>query len=180
MDVECLNVTQVDTDARTIASVVFDPDDRAAAFAEMERRFVAGEAAAYAAGQAPITAFDAAFVARDWTRLRDTLADDFASTDHRPAWMGSSDRDEYVASIRVFAELSPDVTSENLEVLAWADHGRVARTRVCGTQRDGGPFENVFVWMLVTGGGRIREIEVWDAGEVDAALAAFEQARPGS
>ena len=82
--------------------------------------------------------------------------------------------------MRIFAELSPDVTSENVEVLAWGDHGRVARTRVRGTQRDAGPFENEFVWMLVTGDGRIRRIEVWSPDQVDAAAAAFAAARPGS
>ena len=119
----------------------------------MERHFVAGEAAACGEGQAPITAFDAAFATRDWAVLLDTLADDFVSRDHRTGWMGASDRDQYVSSMRVFAELSPDVTSENVEILAWGDHGRVERTRVCGTQRDAGPFENDFVWMLVTGPG---------------------------
>jgi ketosteroid isomerase-like protein len=92
--------------------------------------------------------------------------------------MGASDRDEYVSSMRVFAELSPDVTSENMEILAWGGHGRVVRTRVCGTQRDAGPFENDFVWMLVTGAGRIRQIEVWSVDEAAAALVRFEELRP--
>jgi len=180
VDVGLLAVNEVDADGRITAVVYFDPDDRATAVAELEGRFVAGEAAGCAAGQAPITDFDAAFAARDWAALRDTLGDDFVSTDHRPGWMGSSDREEYLASMRAFAELSPDVTSENVEILAWGDHGRVARTRVYGTQRDGGPFENAFAWMLVTGAGHIRQIEVWGVDEVDAALGAFERARPGS
>ena len=177
VDVDALAVNEVGADGHITAVVYFDLDDRAAAFAEMERRFVAAEAAGCAEGQAPISAFDAAFAARGWTRLHETLAEDFVSRDHRTGWMGASDRDQYVSSIRVFAELSPDVTSENVEILAWGDHGRVVRTRVCGTQGDAGPFENDFVWMLVTGAGRVRQVEVWSVDEADAALDALRGGR---
>jgi ketosteroid isomerase-like protein len=180
MVVEVLSIVEVDDAGRVQRIDTFDPDDRRAAFAELERRFVAGEAAPSAAGQAPILAFDAAFAGRDWPALRDALADDFVSTDHRTGWMGTSGRADYVSSMRIFTELSPDVVSETVQILAWADHGRVARTKVLGTQRDAGPFENEIVWMLVTGAGRIRQIEVWSADEVTVALAAFAQARPGS
>jgi hypothetical protein len=161
-----------------VSGVIYDAGDRASAFAEMERRFVSGEAAACAAAQAPIVAFDRAFADRDWKVLRASLADDFVATDHRPAWMGSSDAGEYVASMRMFAELSPDVTSETMWLLAWGDHGRVAMTKVVGTQVDAGPFENVFVWMLATAEGEVQRIEVWEADEAHAAVARFEELRP--
>ena len=174
---DVINLIEVDADGRIVAAIAFDVDDRSTALAEMERRFLEGEGAACADGQMPIVTFDAAFVVRDWKALRESLSDDFVSTDHRPAWMGSSTADEYVESMRTFAELSPDVVSETMRLLAWGDHGRVAMTRVTGTQEDAGPFENVFVWMLHTGEGRLRAIEVWPVDDAEAALTRFEELR---
>ena len=178
VEMDLLTLHEVGHDARTIAFVNFDMDDRVEAFAEMERRFVTGEAAQYAAGQSPISAFDAAFAARDWGALRDALAVDFVATDNRPAWMGSSDRAEYVESMRVFAGLSPDVVSESLCILAWDDRGRVVLTRVTGTQQDAGPFESVFVSVFTTAGGKVRRLEVFDPEDADLAREAFASPRP--
>ena len=46
--VEMLNVIEIDTDERIAAGVLFDPDDIDAAYAELDARYLAGEAAAYA------------------------------------------------------------------------------------------------------------------------------------
>ena len=45
---EVLAVVEIDADNRIVASVVFDPDDIDAAFEELDARYLAGEAAAYA------------------------------------------------------------------------------------------------------------------------------------
>jgi hypothetical protein len=46
--VEVLNVLEIDVGGRMIATVAFDPDDIAAAFEELDARYLAGEASAYA------------------------------------------------------------------------------------------------------------------------------------
>ena len=46
--VELLSVIEIDTDDRIVARVAFDPDDIDAAFAELDARYLAGEAAAHA------------------------------------------------------------------------------------------------------------------------------------
>jgi ketosteroid isomerase-like protein len=179
-EVELVGLYEVDAQGLILRNDSFSVEDRAEAFAEMEHRFVAAEGAESAAAQAPIVAFDEAFRRRDWKALRAVLSDDFVATDNRPGWMGSSDRAEYVESMRVFAELSPDVASETMRLLAWADHGRVAMTRVRGTHGDAGPFENVFVWMLRTTEGKIEKIEVWPVDDAGAALENFSGSRPES
>ena len=45
---EVLGVIEIDADERIVARVVFDPDDIDAAFAELDARYLAGEAAAHA------------------------------------------------------------------------------------------------------------------------------------
>ncbi|MBI3768882.1 MAG: hypothetical protein HY271_10370 [Deltaproteobacteria bacterium] len=83
--------------------------------------------------------------------------------------------DQWVESLRILADLAPDVAGEELQILAWNRHGRVAVGRVFGTMREGGSFENVFVGVIVTDGDRIKDYEVFDVGDADQALARFEE-----
>ena len=39
----------------------------------------------------------------------------------------------------------------------------------------GGPFENLFVRVMVTDGDRIRRYEIFDVGDAEAALMRFEE-----
>ena len=43
-----LNIIEIDADGRIVAGVLFDADDLDAAFAELDARYLAGEAAAHA------------------------------------------------------------------------------------------------------------------------------------
>jgi hypothetical protein len=67
------------------------------------------------------------------------------------------------------------VDVETPQILAWNRHGRVDVTRVYGTMQDGGPFENVFVRVLLVVGDRIQDYEVFDVGDAERALARFEE-----
>jgi hypothetical protein len=44
-----------------------------------------------------------------------------------------------------------------------------------GTVPDGGPFENVFLRLIVADGDRIRHFETFDLADADQALARFEE-----
>ena len=102
------------------------------------------------------------------------LADDLAFRDHRTlGLLGTLSADEWVESLRIQADLAPDVAAERLQILACNRHGRVDVTQVFGTMREGGPFENVFVDVIVTGGEHIQGFEVFDVGAADQALARF-------
>ena len=56
-----LIIVEIDTDDRIAAQVVFDPDDIDAAIAELDARYLAGEAAAHAHTWSVITEAYAAF-----------------------------------------------------------------------------------------------------------------------
>ena len=168
-----LRLTEIDADGRLRASINFDVDDRSAAFAEAEARFVAGEAAAIG-GQAPIAALVRALGRHDWAALRTVLADDAAICDRRAlAIMGEFDRDQWVESLRTLADLAPNMDWELFRILAWNRHGRVGAGRLFGTTRDGGPFENAFVAVLLTRGDHVQRYEFFDVGDADQALARF-------
>jgi ketosteroid isomerase-like protein len=172
-EIEHIRLLEVDAEERLRASILFDPDDRRAAIAEAQARFVAGEAASIG-GQAPIAALLRAFAQHDWKTLRGCLADDAVLHDRRtPGIIGVLGRDEWIESWRVLADLAPDVDYEWFRILAWNRHGRVAVARMFGTRRDGGPFENVVVAVVLTDGDRIQRYEFFDVGDADQALARF-------
>jgi class 3 adenylate cyclase len=171
-EIELIRMTEVDADGRLAAWLNFDVDDRRAAFTEAEERFAAGEATGVA-GQTPIAAMVRAYNEHDWPSMLATLANDFVLDDHRLIGFGTLSRDEWIESIRVHADLAPDVGAEGLRLLAWNRHGRVAVWRVFGTVRDGGPFENVFIGVYLIAGDSIQRYELFDITVVDRALARF-------
>jgi hypothetical protein len=178
-EADVLRLTEVDAAGRIRASVSFDDDDRRAAFLEAHARFAAGEAAA-AGGQAPIVAlshaFDRAFAQDDWTHVRECLADEFMYNDGRTLGLGMLSRDEWIEALRALYALAPDIFVESFRILTWDRHGRVDVQRGYGTMPSGGgPFENVFIRVIVTDGDRIRYSELFDVGAVDQALSRFEE-----
>ena len=68
-----------------VAIVVFDPDDLDAAYAELDERYAAGEAAPYARRLGErLSASGEPLAARDWEQLAAMFAPDFVLEDHRP------------------------------------------------------------------------------------------------
>jgi hypothetical protein len=171
---EFLRLVEGDAEGRLRACLHFEPDDRRAAFAEAQARFVAGEAGGDD-GQAAIAALGDAVTRHDWEAVRRCFTADGATLDHRTLGLDAFRADEWVESLRAFADLAPDVSVEPFAILAWNDHGRVSLTRVVGTQRSGGAFENVFVGVAMTRGDRIARFEFFDAEDAGRALARFEE-----
>jgi hypothetical protein len=173
IEAEAIRLSEIDADGRLSALISFDVEDRGAAFAEAQARFVAGEAAA-CGGQAPIVVMMRSFAGHDWETLGACLADDLVFGDHRGlALLGALRRDEWVESMRVQADLAPDSDVETIRIFAWNGHGRAEMSRVFGTLRDGGPFENVLLRVMVTNGDLIQHFDVYDVGDTDRALARF-------
>jgi tetratricopeptide (TPR) repeat protein len=172
---EFLRLTEVDADGRLRAVIHFDLDDGRAAFAEAQARFAAGEASVIG-GQAPITALIRAIGRRDWQALSNVLAPDAAICDRRAlAIMGEVSGAQWVESLRTLADLAPDMDWELIRILTWNRHGRVGVGRLFGTTRDGGPFENAFVAVLLTSGDHVQRYEFFDIGDADRAVARFEE-----
>jgi len=174
-ELDRLQIFEVDADGKLRALILFDPDDRRAAFAEAQARFASGEAAAIG-GQAPIAALVRALGQHDWESLRGALAPDAAICDRRAlAIMGAFDREQWIDSLRTLADLAPDMDWELTRILAWNRHGRVGAGHLFGATRDGGPFENDFVAVLLTDGVHVQRYEFFDVGDADRAIARFEE-----
>jgi len=178
-EMETLRLTELGADGRLAASIIFDPDDRPAAFAEATLRFAAGEAAGTALMTVAATGWGRTLAEADWDLVRSQWTDDAVISDHRAlrfgAALGALGRDAYLDSLRALAELAPDARTEAPRYLAWNQWGFVRVLRLFGTQRDGGELENVFLGVSLTDGERIERYELFDIDDVDAALARFEE-----
>jgi hypothetical protein len=171
---EHLRLTELDAEGRTRAVLWFDLEDRAAAFEEMHARFVAGEAGGDEA-QAVIATIFRAFHRRDWEAWQRHLTPDFVLHDRRTLGLGELGIDEWLASLRVFVELAPDVNVDVFRILRWNRHGAVVTTRSSGTY-EGGPFENPALVLALSRGALIERYELFDIGDAErAALARFEE-----
>lgn len=170
---------EVDAAGTLGAVILFDLDDRTLAFAEALERFAAGEAGE-TAGVAPFAAFMRACAVDDWETVRRTLAPDFVFDDRRTHGVGRLDRDQWIASLQTKAARAPGVAEEVRRVLAWNRHAVVVELRIHGPERgtddarnDGGPFESVFLNVVMTDGDVIRSSTLFDARDADRALAWF-------
>ena len=169
-----MRLVEVDAGGQFRRVILFDLDDRAAAFAEGLERFAAGEAAG-ADGPAAYAAFVRCLDARDWDAMRESLSPDFVFDDHRPLSLGILSGQDWVASLRVRCEMAPDLASEVSRVLAWNPHGFVVALRIYGTLRDGGPFENVFLVVFLAAGNRLVRVEPYPIEQHDKAIARMEE-----
>ena len=174
-EVEGLLVIEIDAEGHVVALVNFDVDDRRAALAEAHARFAAGEAAGLA-GQVPVLAIAEALQAHDYRQARRWLAEDFVIRDHRSFGLFEGMSGEgWLDSLRVHAEMAPDLYGEILAVLAVNDCGRVELNRVMGTAADGVAFENVFLRVTVSDGTVVRHLELFEPEDRVRALARFEE-----
>jgi ketosteroid isomerase-like protein len=173
-EIDIITLVEVDAAGRLVAVINWDPDDRLAASDEAHARFVAGEAAS-APPHATILALDRALTRRDWLAFRRCLADDLVYRDHRRLGLGTLGCDALGAAVRAHVDLAPDLRTEKPRLLGWNRHGYVTVMHQYGTIPDGGPFENVFLRMIVADGDRIRQFETFDVADADQALARFEE-----
>jgi ketosteroid isomerase-like protein/tetratricopeptide (TPR) repeat protein len=173
-EIERIRVLDVDAEGKLRAAIFFDPDDRAAAFAQAQACFLAGEGAVVG-GQEPTARVFSAFDAGDWAGLRAVMAPDASFHDHRRLGLGALDVDVWIDSLRALGELTTDLKFEEIRTLACNRHGRVMMGRTRGTNPEGGPFENVFVLVHRSRGDQLLNHEVFDPEDAARALARFEQ-----
>ena len=172
--IEWLTVGEVDERGRLASTTGFDLDDLDAAYAELDRRWKAGDAAAHLAAIRAHEKLLGAIADRDWDALAASVSPDFRVADHRRLGWGSIlfDPATFVESQRALFELAPDYQyrTDHLRTAASATLSQIAQL---GT-RDGGPFENVLLWLgEVDEQGRYRRFDLYDLDQVDQALARF-------
>ncbi|MDT5337517.1 MAG: hypothetical protein QOD90_3022, partial [Mycobacterium sp.] len=165
MDV--LQVTEVDADERVVASVAFDPDDLDAAFAELEMRYLAGEAAANSDAWSVVACSFASFnrhevPSADWPTIDRRRATPFEPSDMTP-------------SIRSIWDLTPDLSIHIETVHRLSNSGAVITHNGRGSSREGFDAEWRAIDLLMVEGDRINRCEIFDEADLDAALARFDE-----
>lgn len=170
--IETLVVIEVDADGRSAAAVLFDLDDRDAAFAELDARYLAGEAAPYAQTWSVMAKASEAFnrheqlpVTADWVNLDHRRGISFQPghlmTAIRAGWEDSADLSMYIEAVHRLSRF-----------------GAVVTHVACGTTRDDFAAEWRGVDLYTVDGALINQFETYEESDLDAALARFEELQP--
>ena len=167
---EALSMLEVDTDNRMAALVVFDLDDIDAAFAELDARYLAGEAVAYAHTWSVVAEAYAAF------NRHELPATDWATIDRRRATPFESSTMTEI--LRAIWDLTPDLKIHIEAVHRLDSFGAVITHTASGSSPEGFDAEWRAIDTLTVEGDRITGCEIFDEADLDAALARFDELQP--
>jgi hypothetical protein len=179
MSEEHLQILELDAGGRQEAIVLLDLDDLAGAYAELDARYHAGEAAPYARVSAGMQEFKRAFQTRDWEALAARCASDLVVHDHRLlGWHSLHGPAAYLEALRTLVDLAPD-TRLRIDHTTIVENGYLVVTVWEGT-REGGAYEAPSLMIAeLDGQGRIRRFDQYDLEKLDQAQARFADLREG-
>ena len=165
-------IVDIDADERMVALVSFGLDDFDAAIAELESRYFAGEAAAYARTW-PVIA--GAYAALNRGEFPSTTSE-LVNIDHRgEIAFGPGD---LIAYLRSGLELDQGITIYIEAVHLLADFGAAITYAADENSREGFDAEWRGIAVLTVDGEMVNRVEVFDEAELDAALARFDELQP--
>jgi hypothetical protein len=167
--IELLRITQVGDGGLVHDTVTFDPDDVDAAFAELDARYIAGEAAAHGRTWSLISEGFAALNRREVPAT--TL--DFVNVDHRP--VTAVEPGDLVANLRAVWDQVPDISLYLEAVHRLSDRGAVVTQAVHGTSQEGFEAEWREIHLVTLEGELFNRSEMFDEADLDAALARFDE-----
>ena len=168
-DVELLNIVEIDPDNRFAAGIAFDPDDTDTAFAELDARYLAGEAAAHARTWSVIVGAYAALNRRELP----ATTPDFDDVDHRQAAAMAPGR--LIEYLTATLDLTP-VLSFHIEAVHRLTHlGAVCTHETHGVSQDGFDAEWRGVEVMTVDGDLLRRCELFDEADLETAIARFDQ-----
>ena len=166
---EVLGVIELDNDQRIAACVMLDLDDIDTAFAELDARYLAGEAAADAHTWSVMAQ---AFAATNRREMPEFMPG-FVNIDHRRA-RGFAPGD-LTAYMRATWDLAPDVIAYAEAVHQLSNLGAIFTQAVSGTSQDGFEAEWREIVVATVDGNLINRIELFEEADIDAALARFDE-----
>ena len=169
---DVLSIAELDADERTTALITFDPDDFDAAIAELDARYLAGEAAADAHVWSVIAS---GFGSIRRYELPPTTPD-CVSIDHRRT--AAFAPGELNAYFRAAFDLTADVRIYVEAVHRLNDVGAVCTHVTHGVSHEGFAAEWREVDVLMVEGNVVNHCEVFDEADIGAALAKFEELSP--
>jgi hypothetical protein len=167
-----LDILELDADGRFVTRIVFDVDDFDAAIAELDARYLAGEAAPHAHTWSLITGTYATLNRHELP----AVTQDWVDIDHRP--VVAIESGALGASLRAMWNLAPEATIYVETVHRLNDLGAVIAHVAYATSREGFEGEWRDVVLLTFEGDKISRGEVFDEAELDAALARFDELSP--
>ena len=172
---EVLNVIEIDSEERIAAQVLFDPndiDDIAAAFRELDARYLAGEAADHAHTWSLVANACAAINRHELPEL----SSDWVNVDHRRGAAFAAG--EMTAYIHDLFDDVPDI-HVYAEVVHRLDNlGAVVTQAGHGTSQEGFQAEWREIGIFVFDGDLLSRYELFDETDLDAALARFDELHP--
>jgi ketosteroid isomerase-like protein len=164
---EALGIAEIDADERIVAAISFDLDDIDAAFAELDARYLAGEAADHAHTWSVIARTTDAF------NRHELPAADGVNIDNRT--LAPVDASDLPAFIRDTWDLTPDFSTHIVAVHRLSSFGAVVTYTAYGTSLEGFAAEWRVVDLLAVEGDRISRVELFDEADIDTALARFDE-----
>ena len=171
-DVEALQIVEIDSDERMVALVSFGLDDFDAAIAELESRYLAGEAAAYTRTWSVIAGAYAALNRGEFP----ATTPDWVNIDHRgEVAFGPGD---LIAYLRSGLELDQGINIYIEAVHRLTDFGAAITYAAHESSREGFDAEWRGVAFLTVEGDMVNRVEVFDEADLDAAIATIRGTEP--
>ena len=152
-----------------MARVLFDPDDIDAAIAELDARYLAGEAGDHAHTWSLVAKLYACYN----RHVLPATTPDCISIDHRS--LVSIEGVELAASIRAVWDLTSEVSVYIEAVHRLSERGVVVTNVAHGTSEQGFDAEWRMIAILSIDGDLLSRCEFFDAADIDAALARFDE-----
>ena len=166
---DALNIVEIDADERIVGDVVFDLEDFDSAIAELDARYIVGEAAPYAHTWAVIMAGHDALNRHELP----PMTSDCVSIDHRrAAAFGPGEITEY---FRAGRDLGQDIHTYVEVVHRLSELGAVCTHVGHGVSREGFEAEWRGIDLLTVDGDMVNRGEVFDEADLDTAIARFDQ-----
>nr|WP_081289880.1 BTAD domain-containing putative transcriptional regulator [Mycobacterium colombiense] len=165
-----LAIAEINTDGRMVALISFDADDFDAAVAELDARYLAGDAAAYADAWSAVAGVHAMF------NRHELPPEEWITVDHRRGTPFATS--DMTSAIHTLFDLTPDFHVHIDTVHRLSNFGAVITNNAHGSSRDGLGVEWRMVMLLIVDGDRLTRCEVFDEADSDAAIVRFEELRP--
>jgi len=166
---DVLQIAEIGADERIAALVMFDPDDIDAAFEELDARYLAGEAAAYADTWSMILRLSAAFNKRELP----AATPNWVNIDHRRGT--AFPPGELGAYVRATWDLTPTAATYIEAVHRLDNIGAVVTQAADATSPNGFAAEWRVINLLTVEGDLMSRCEIFDEADIDAALAKFDE-----
>jgi class 3 adenylate cyclase/tetratricopeptide (TPR) repeat protein len=166
-EITYLTVTEINDEGMATAFVIFEPDNLDPAVDEMTERFLAGEGAEF---RDIIELVVAVRDVADTEEARALLTDDFAFVDHRPLSFADTDADGYVRILASTDSVVGQSRTFSRQPLAIGD---AAILNDISISSGGGDWD--LLMLHVRRGDRLCRVEVFEADDVDHALARFHE-----